>query len=148
MKINKTIVIICVAAILLCVAVGITTYNIALNSIGNGKNVDSQSGIENSDTASFTLGEYTMHFGTYKGYAITYDWDDDLGQAVETGRSEITLKLNSDSTYEINGDIQSYSVDGANIIANGSGTVIFDATGNDTLNYHAGSGIELTYCGE
>lgn len=132
---KKIIIITFVVAIILSFITGFVTYKITLNNNSKEKNKN-----------YLVVGGYSLQFGTYKGYNIEYEWDDRNEKMVEGNKKEFILKLNSDNTYELNGEKYKFSIDGSYIktleFNNGIG---FKAIENNKIEYQVGSGIVMTY---
>ena len=152
LKDSKTIIIITlIAAIVLAGVIGFATYKITLNNKGGTENKKSNAtSSKKDDTANFLkVGNYTLQYGTYKGYSIEYDWDDEKGTMIESSKKEMILKLNSDNTYELSGEKHKFSVVGSNIIVpEFNNTTMLKVTGNNKLELQVGAGVEMTYSNE
>ena len=145
---KKVIIIALIIAIILAVAIGFVTYKMTLNNKGGTENKQNNvtNSKKNDTTNSLKVGNYTLQYGIYKGYSIEYNWDDEKGEVVESGKTELILKLNSDNTYELGEEKYKFSVVGLNIIVpEFNNTAMFKAIGNNKIELLAAEGIEMTY---
>lgn len=145
-----------VVALVLAFVAGLITYNLTIDDEAptkksKGVDVTIKTGKKDgTDKAeSLKVGDYTLSYGTYTGVNIEYDWDDEAGKMVETSRTEITLKLNSDNTYELSGEKHSYTLVGKDIVVpDFNNSIMFRPIGNDKIELQVGAGVDLTYSGK
>lgn len=139
LKINKTIIITIAVGTVLAFISGFVTYQITINNQNNSVNL-------NKSSKSLKVGDYSLQFGTYKGYNIEYDWDDKSQKMIEKSRNELILKLNSNNTYELSGEKHKFSVVGLDIIVpDFNNNTMIKVVGNNKIMLQIGSGIEMTY---
>lgn len=142
MKINKSIIITLVVATVLSVFTGFITYKITMNYKIKQNNFEES----NKVLKSLKIGDYSLQFGTYRGYNIEYDWDEKSQKMVEKGRNELILKLNSDNTYELSGDKHKFSVVGSDIVVpDFNNNIMLRVIGNNKIMLQVGTGVEMTY---
>ena len=104
-----------------------------VNSKTNNLNKENQDRSENV----IKVGDYTLRFGKYIGYAESYDY---------TGvtKEEVTCTINKDGTAEYNGVSGTYTVSGNIININGTPLVV---TGNDKMELQVAGGVVFNYLG-
>lgn len=92
------------------------------------------------------VGNYSLNYGTYKGYNIEHAWDNKSGKVVETSKKEVILKLNPNNTYVLGGTKYKFSINGSNLeIPKFNNIPMIKVVGNNKILLQVGSGIELTY---
>lgn len=143
MKSDKKIIIITlVLATILAFITGFVTYKITINN----KNNQSDSLNPNKSAKFLNVGEFSLQYGVYKGYNIEYDWDDKSQKMVEISKNELTLKLNSDNTYELSGEKHKFSVVGLDIVVpDFNNNIMMKVIGNNKIVLQVGAGIEMIY---
>ena len=110
---------------------------------------NTQEEITQAGSSTFKVGNYTLHYGTYKGTDGQYA----DGRGVVNWN--VTIKLNQDGTYTLtssdqtmqknnSGTFEVTTLQGKDVVElSGGGLYIVDA--NDTLTLYAGSGKSFTY---
>lgn len=142
---NKKIIIVCVVAVLVCIGV-VAFFMVNGNKADQEKNNQVET---NATSETVKAGEYTLHYGTYKGLTTEYDVNEETGESVKVHGNELVVKLNSDNTYEMDNDKHKYEIVGTDIISpDYNNAVMFKVLGNDKILFEVGAGVELTYQGK